>query len=179
MNRRTSRRLATSRPQEFLSERGELFRPRSGQVSDEVPRGRLMSRLRGFHLRFAPNMGSSVTPIWGFRLHLRVPDFKGGMYWFDPFWQKQSNACVFLRHRKSKFIYFVLKVVSNKDFNSMKRQARASDRDSSEQKNHSNKSALFVARNVLPSTDSSITRCHAEMQQHNWVSVIFMRKRVH
>ena len=31
----------------------------------------------------------------------------------------------------------------------MKRQARASDRDSSEQKNHSNKSALFVARNVF------------------------------
>ena len=42
----------------------------------------------------------------------------------------------------------------------MKRQACASDRDSSEQKNHSNKSAQFVARNVLPSTDSSMQRCN-------------------
>ena len=41
---------------------------------------------------------------------------------------KNNRTRLFLRHRKSKFIYFVLKVVSNKDFNSMKRQARASDR---------------------------------------------------
>ena len=32
-------RLATSRPQEFLSKRSELFRPRSGQARDEVARG--------------------------------------------------------------------------------------------------------------------------------------------
>ena len=36
-------RLATSRPQEFFSQRSELFRPRSGQASDEVRRGRLVS----------------------------------------------------------------------------------------------------------------------------------------
>ena len=33
------RRLAASRPHEFLSERGELFRPRSGQASNEVEGG--------------------------------------------------------------------------------------------------------------------------------------------
>ena len=33
------RKLATSRPHEFLSERGERFRPPSGQASDEVARG--------------------------------------------------------------------------------------------------------------------------------------------
>ena len=32
--------LATSRPHVFLSERRELFRPRSGQASDEVAIGR-------------------------------------------------------------------------------------------------------------------------------------------
>ena len=37
------RRLATSRPYEFLRERGELFRPRSGQASDEVARGMLLT----------------------------------------------------------------------------------------------------------------------------------------
>ena len=33
------RRLAASRSHEFLSERGELFRPRSGHASDEVEGG--------------------------------------------------------------------------------------------------------------------------------------------
>ena len=59
---------------------------------------------------------------------------------------------VFLRHRKVKFIYFVLKLSQTKISTK-----RTSDRDTSEQKNHSNKSALFVARYVLHSTDSSIT----------------------
>ena len=33
---KTLLRLATSRPHEFLSERSEVLRPRSGQVSDEA-----------------------------------------------------------------------------------------------------------------------------------------------
>ena len=32
-------RLATSRPHEFLGERSDPFRPRSGQARDEVARG--------------------------------------------------------------------------------------------------------------------------------------------
>ena len=33
----------------------------------------------GFHLHFAPKMGSGATNIWGFRFHLRVLDWNGGM----------------------------------------------------------------------------------------------------
>ena len=58
---------------------------------------------------------------------------------------------VFLSHRKVKFIYFVLKL-------SQRFQLSAHFRSyTSEQKNQSKKSALFVARDVLHSTDSSIT----------------------
>ena len=49
-------RLATNRPQEFLSERSELFRPRSGQASDEVARGRLVS-LEGLPFAFPAKHG--------------------------------------------------------------------------------------------------------------------------
>ena len=58
---------------EFLSERSELFRPRSGQASDEVTRGRLVS-LEGLPFAFLvkhSNVGRSITRIWGFRLHFR------------------------------------------------------------------------------------------------------------
>ena len=87
------RRLATSGPHEFLSERRELFRPRNGQASDEVTRGRLVS-LEGLPFAFRvkhSNMGRSITRIWSFRLHFRESqtsmveciDSNEWMYWLS------------------------------------------------------------------------------------------------
>ena len=49
-------RLPTGRPHEFLSERSELFRPRSGHASDEVANGRLVS-LEGLPFTFPAKHG--------------------------------------------------------------------------------------------------------------------------
>ena len=73
-------RLATSL---LLGERSEPClagkRPNNErQSSREVD----LSRLMGFHLHFEPKMVSGVTRIWGFRFHLWVHDFNGGMCWF-------------------------------------------------------------------------------------------------
>lgn len=45
---------------------------------------------------------------------------------------------VFLQHQESKFFLLHVKVVTNKDFNSMKRKACTSDHDTGEQKNQNN-----------------------------------------
>ena len=37
-----------------------------------------LSRLKGFHLRFAPKMTSGVTCNWCLRLHLEVLELNGG-----------------------------------------------------------------------------------------------------
>ena len=65
------RRLATSRPHEFLSEQRPSFL--GCEAAKRVAKSREvdLSHLRGCHLRFAPNMGRSVTRIWGFRSHFR------------------------------------------------------------------------------------------------------------
>ena len=56
-----------------------LFWPRRGRRGATKSREVDLSRLKGCHLHFAPKMGSGVTRIWGFRFHLRVFDFNGGM----------------------------------------------------------------------------------------------------
>ena len=65
------RRLATSRRHEFLSERRPSFLGCEAAKRAAKSREVDLSRLRGCHLRFVPNMGRSVTRIWGFRLHFR------------------------------------------------------------------------------------------------------------
>ena len=52
-----------------------------------------LSRLQGFHSHFVPKMGSGAIRIWGFRFHLRVLDFNGGIH-----------------HLRSKVVYCVRKV---------------------------------------------------------------------
>ena len=61
-----------------------------------------LSRLKGFHLRFAPKMRSGVT-CRCLRLHLEVRKVSVSLR------PKQSNVYAFLLARKSKFAYFVLK----------------------------------------------------------------------
>ena len=56
-----------------------LFWPQSGRPRATKSREVDLSRLQGFHSHFAPKMGSGVTGIWGFRFHLRVLEFNGGM----------------------------------------------------------------------------------------------------
>ena len=74
------RRLATSRPQESLSERSELFRPRSGQVNDEVKRGRLVS-LEGLPFAFHAEHGENNNSHLGFQVAFsKLPNFNRGMY---------------------------------------------------------------------------------------------------
>ena len=53
--------------------------PLSGRLRATKSREVDLSRLQGFLSHFAPKMGSGVTRIWGFRFHLRVLDFSGGM----------------------------------------------------------------------------------------------------
>ena len=65
------RRLATSRPHEFLSEQRPSFLGCEAAKRAAKSREVDLSHLRGCHLRFAPNMGRSVTRIWGFRSHFR------------------------------------------------------------------------------------------------------------
>ena len=79
-------RLATSW---LLGERSEPFLAAKRHISMWSGRPQAtklreveLSRLQGFHLHFVPKMGSGVTRIWGFRFHLRVLDFNGGMSWF-------------------------------------------------------------------------------------------------
>ena len=63
---------------DLLASGASLFGLRSGHralKSREVD----LSHLRDLHLRFPPNIGSSVTGLWGFRLHLLVLDFTSGM----------------------------------------------------------------------------------------------------
>ena len=67
---------------DLLASGASLFWPRSGRLRATKSREVDLSRLQGFHSHFAPKMGSGVTRIWGFRFHLRVLDFNGGMSWF-------------------------------------------------------------------------------------------------
>ena len=67
---------------DLLASRASLVWPRSGRPRATKSREVDLSRLMGFHLHFAPKMGSGVTRIWGFRFHLRVLDFNGRMCWF-------------------------------------------------------------------------------------------------
>ena len=108
------RRLATSRHHEFLSEQRPSFLGCEAAKRAAKSREVDLSHLRGCHLRFAPNMGRSVTRIWGFRSHFRESQTSmAECIDFTPK-KKQSNACVFLRHRKVKFIYFEQKLSQTK-----------------------------------------------------------------
>ena len=98
-----------------------------------------------------------------------------------PVRQKQSNACAVLRHWKSKFVYFVLKLSQTKissqwngnaPFRSWYWRVKQKSRQGIER-------ALFVAHDVLPNQPTFWSRdCYAAMQQQKWISGIFMRKRV-
>ena len=70
-----------------------------------------LSRLKGFHLRFAPKMRSGVTCNWCLRLHLEVWKVSVSLR------PKQSNVYAFLLGRKTKFAYFVLKRLGTKILN--------------------------------------------------------------
>ena len=65
------RRLATSRPQEVFRERRASFLSCEAAMRATKSREVALSSLTGCQLRFAPNMGRSITRIWGFRLHFR------------------------------------------------------------------------------------------------------------
>ena len=99
-------------------------------------------------------MGKSITRIWGFRLHFRESQTSMAEYIDFTLKKKKNNrmrVCFSAIERSNLSTLF--KSCHKQRCN----QARASDGDTSEQKNHSEKSALFVARDVLPSTDSTIT----------------------
>ena len=64
---------------DLLASGASLVWLRSGRPRATKSREVDLSRLMGFHLHFAPKMGIAVTRIWGFRFHLRVLDFNGGM----------------------------------------------------------------------------------------------------
>ena len=65
---------------DLLASGASLFWPRSGRPRATKSREVDLSRLKGFHLHFAPTIGSGVTRIRRFRFHLRVLDFNGGIY---------------------------------------------------------------------------------------------------
>ena len=64
-----------------------------------------LPRLMGFHLHFAPKMRNSVTCIWGFRFHLWVLTSMAECA--NSLRPNLLNVCVYLHHRRSKFVYFV------------------------------------------------------------------------
>ena len=90
---------------------------KSNSVRNKSKGNRIFS-LEGFHLHFSPNGGSGVTCLWGFRLHLQVLGITTTI----------EGVCVSPASKEQIFLLCV-KVVTNKDFSSMKRKARASDRD--------------------------------------------------
>ena len=105
------RRLATSGPHEFLSERSELFlaakRPRERRSNE---RSTCLAWVVAICVsRQTLKHGEKHYPHLEFQVAFsRVPDFNGGMYWFHS--DKNNRMRVFLSHRKVKFIYFVLKL---------------------------------------------------------------------
>ena len=62
--------LATSRPHEFLSERSELLRPRSGQPSDEESNEGLFLKI---YIRTSWEVIFEVLNVGGRIGHFRVP----------------------------------------------------------------------------------------------------------
>ena len=70
-----------------------------------------LSRLKGFHLRFAPKMRSGVTCNWCLRPSVEWRKVSVSLR------PKQSNVYAFLLGRKNKFAYFVLKRLGTKILN--------------------------------------------------------------
>ena len=90
--------------------RSQATRPLSGrclgrEVAERTTKSREvdLSRLRGFHLRFAPKMRSGMTGNWSDDIW----KFDGGNNRFS-FRPKQSYVCAFLLHRKGKLNLFTL-----------------------------------------------------------------------
>ena len=67
-----------------------------------------LSRLKSFRFRFEPKMRSGLTCNWCLRLPLEILELKDENI-SAPLRPKQSNMCASLNHRKSKFVYSVLK----------------------------------------------------------------------
>ena len=102
-------RLATSRP---LSERSEpCLAAKRPTASDEVARGRLVS-LDGFPFAFRAKNGELRDFHLGFQVSFASP-------WLQrrnvliPLRLNLLNVCVYLHHRRSKFVYFVRKLTSS------------------------------------------------------------------
>ena len=98
-------RLATSRP---LGERGEIcFAAKRPTASDEVARGPLVSR-DGFSFAFRAKNGEWRDSHLGFQVSFASP----WLQWQNvliPLRLNLLNVCVYLHHRRSKFVYFVQK----------------------------------------------------------------------
>ena len=118
-----------------------------------------------YSLFFKPSMWNSSP-----RLH--------GQNVLFPVRQKQSKACAVLWHWKSNFALKLsqTKISSqwnrNAPFGSWYRRVKQKSQQGIER-------ALVVSRDVLPNRLTVWSRgCYAAMQQHQWISGIFMRKRV-
>ena len=104
-----SPRLATSRP---LGERSEPFWPKKKMnrptASDEVARGWLVS-LDGFPFAFRAKKGDWRDSHLGFQVSFASP----WLQWRNVLIRLRLNllnVCVYLHHRRSKFVYFVRKL---------------------------------------------------------------------
>ena len=105
----TSPRLTTSRP---LGERSEpCLAAKRPNASNEVARGRLVS-LDGFPFAFRAKNGEWHDSHLGFQVSFASP----WLQWQNvriPLRLNLLNVCVYLHHRRSKFVYFVRKLTSS------------------------------------------------------------------
>ena len=93
---------------DLMNFRVEYVRPLSGrclgrEAAERATKSREvdLSRLKGFHLRFAPKMRCGVTGNWSDDIW----KLNGGNNWFS-FRPKQSYVCAFLLRRKGKLNLF-------------------------------------------------------------------------
>ena len=102
----TNPRLATSWP---LGERSQpCLATKRPTASDEVARGRLVS-LDGFPFAFRAKNGEWRDSHLGFQVSFASP----WLQWQNvliPLRLNLLNVCVYLHHRRSKFVYFVRKL---------------------------------------------------------------------
>ena len=105
---------------DLMNFRVEYVRPQSGRCYFVAKRATTsrevdLSHLKGFHLRFAPNMRCGMTGNWPDDIW-KLNGIKWGKL-LVPFRPKISYVCAFLLCQKSKFVYSVLKLLRTKILN--------------------------------------------------------------
>ena len=107
------RRLATSRPHEFLSEQRPSFLGCEAAKRAAKSRGVALSRLRGAICVSRQTWGEASLAFDVSGCIFESPRLQWRNVLIS-LRKNQSNACVFLRHRKVKFIYFEQKLSQTK-----------------------------------------------------------------